>query len=113
MPRTASAPRSPRRRAWVAAPLAAATLFAVSACGSGAHHHGNPAARAAYTQCLSTHGVTLPHHTPGSGGSGGQHTAGQHRDPSVAPAGVDQQTWTSARAACASQAPTPPSTAGS
>jgi hypothetical protein len=108
MPRT-SAPRSPRRRAWAAAPLAALTLFAVSACGSGAHHHGNSAARQAYTQCLSAHGVTLPHRTPGSGG----HTAGQHRDPSVAPAGVNQQTWTSARTACASQAPTPPSTAGS
>jgi hypothetical protein len=112
MPRTAAVARSSRRGAWVAAPLAALTLLAVSACGSGTHQHGNSAARLAFTQCLSAHGVTLPHRTPGSGGSGA-HPAGQRRDPSVAPAGVNQQTWDSARAACASTAPTPPSTAGS
>lgn len=111
MPRTTAVARSLRSRAWAAAPLAALTVLALSACGSGSHPHG--AARQAFVQCLSAHGVTLPQRTPGTAPSASSGGAGHHRDPSVAPPGVNQQTWDSARAACASTAPTPPSTAGS
>jgi hypothetical protein len=107
-------PRSPRP-SWAAAPLAALTVLAVSACGSGSHPDAT-AARA-FTQCLSVHGVTLPHRThngtPPSGAPSGGAGQDPHRDLTVPPPGVDQQTWDNARAACASLAPSQSNTAGS
>ena len=69
-------PMSTRRLRWAAAaPLAALTLFGVAACGggtagapaaAGGGHGAHPrsAAMQAYTQCLSSHGVTLPARGP-------------------------------------------------
>jgi len=116
-----------RRIYWAAAPLAALTLVGVAACGShsgsgsGAPDSAHPrsAQMQAFTQCLASHGVTLPARshdagTPpsaaadgtaadGSGGGGRGHGG----DMTTPPPGVNQQAWDSARAACASLAPTP------
>lgn len=134
-----------RRLRWAAAaPLAALTLFGVAACGSGtaapaagAAHSGHPrsAQMQAFTQCLTSHGVTMPAHThgapaggtapaagsapadgsaptaPATGTTGAPaRQAGHHRDMSTPPPGVSQATWDSARTACASLAPSHPST---
>jgi len=122
-----------RRIRWaVVVPLAALTLLGASACGSGGAHPRSEQMQA-YRQCLSEHGVTLASHprdagaapgaTPGAtdgstdGSAPAGAGAGRHRDMSTPPPGVTQQAWDSARAACASVAPSPaaaaPSTAGS
>jgi hypothetical protein len=121
-----------RRLRWAAAaPLAALTLFGVAACGSSggaaagaaaADGSGHPrsAAMQAYTQCLSSHGVTLPARTHGAPADGAAPAApatgatpgqggGRHHDMSTPPAGVSQASWDSARSACASLAPSHPS----
>ncbi|HEX4250642.1 MAG TPA: hypothetical protein VH008_22445 [Pseudonocardia sp.] len=132
-----------RRLRWAAAaPLAALTLFSVAACGSSTAssaagtHSGHPrsAAMQAYTQCLSSHGVTLPARTHGAApadgtapadpattgaGAPAQQGAGRHHDMATPPPGVSQASWDAARSACASLAPShastgaAPSTAGS
>jgi hypothetical protein len=75
----------------------------------------------AYTQCLSSHGVTLPARTHGApadgaapaatatGSTPGQGGAGRHRDMATPPPGVSQASWDAARSACASLAPSHPS----
>ncbi|HWN34032.1 MAG TPA: hypothetical protein VNP03_14885 [Pseudonocardia sp.] len=126
-----------RRLRWAAAaPLAALTLFGVAACGSGSagtdgapaadgnSGHPRSAAMQAYTQCLSTHGVTLPARThdgapadgtapaaPATGAAGAPSAqgAGRHHDMSTPPPGVSQASWDAARAACANLAPSHPS----
>ena len=133
-------PMTTRRLRWAAAaPLAALTLFGVAACGSGSSTaaapaadgtsgHPRSAAMQAYTQCLSSHGVTLPARThgdapadgaapaapatgaPGTGTAPGQGGAGRHHDMTTPPPGVSQASWDAARTACASLAPAHPST---
>ena len=133
-----------RRIRWAAvAPLAALTLLGAAACGSGGAAGGGAAESGgsgahprsgqmqAFQQCLSEHGVTLASHPRGAGAGAAPGAtpgatdgsapagagAGRHRDMSTPPPGVTQQAWDSARAACASVAPSPaaaaPSTAGS
>ena len=111
---------------WAVAGAAALSLFGVAACGSGgaapsggaAAHGARRQQMQAYTQCLSQHGVTLPKRGAGAGtppsgaaapagGAAAPAGAHPHRDPSQPPPGVDPQTWSSARAACASTAPAP------
>ncbi|HTF51965.1 MAG TPA: hypothetical protein VK735_31355 [Pseudonocardia sp.] len=101
--------------------------------GAGSGAHPRSAQMQAFQQCLSEHGVTLASHPRGAGAAPGAAPgatpgatggsapagggAGRHRDMSTPPPGVTQQAWDSARAACASVAPSPaaaaPSTAGS
>jgi hypothetical protein len=52
--------------------------------------------------------------SPGAGASAGAAggPGGRQHDPTKAPPGVDQNTWTTARAACASLTPTPPAAPG-
>jgi hypothetical protein len=126
-------PMNTRRLRWAAAaPLAALTLFGVAACGSsggaaagaaaaGGSGHPRSAAMQAYTQCLSSHGVTLPARThgapangaapaaPAAGATPGQGGAGRHHDMATPPPGVSQASWDAARSACASVAPSHPS----
>jgi hypothetical protein len=98
---------------------------------------GEPAGMAAFQQCMSEHGVSRPSRPDGAAGgaaggasggvpaggvpAGGESAGepggpggpgGAHHDPTKAPPGVDQSTWTTARAACASLAPTPPAAPG-
>jgi predicted small lipoprotein YifL len=120
-----------RRMYLIAAPLATATLLSLTACGSSGGEQpssdtGASASTAAqagpermrpFLQCLASHGVTLParpeHGAGGPPPSGAPAPAGERpkpRDMSTPPPGVDQQTWTTARSACASLAPSPPPT---
>lgn len=128
-----------RRMYLAAAPLAAVTLLSLTACGSSAGGQPSSDTGAAtstaaaagpermrpYVQCLASHGVTLP--TRPSNGAPPPSNGAPPPDAPAAPAGekhrphdmaspppgVDQQTWDSAKSACASLRPTPPSTAGS
>jgi hypothetical protein len=95
-------PRTVRTRV-LALPLAALAVVGLAACGGG-----RSAERAAYAQCMSQHGVTLPDrdHRPSTA------PGAPRRDPNTAPPGVDQNAWTTARAACAAQAPKHPADSG-
>lgn len=85
-------------------PLADLAVVGLTACGGGR----GSGQRAAYVQCMSQHGVTMP--SRGNRPSTAPGTP--RRDPSTAPPGVDQNAWTSARTACASLAPTRPADSG-
>jgi hypothetical protein len=110
-----------------AVPIVALSVVGLAACSSGgstgrsssapgsADGTGEPAGMAAFRQCMTEHGVTRPARTGGAGGGSREHAGGPggvHRDPAIAPPGVDQNTWTTARAACAGLAPTPPAAPG-
>lgn len=149
-----------RGRRWsrlVAAPVGVVALVGLAACGTSTDttaaasdagtSTGAPAAQgsggepsdsamAAYTNCLSENGVTLPERpTRGGGapdGSGGTPPSGAPaapedggRDggpgggpggpggtPGEAPEGVGADTWAAAQEACAALAPAPPDAAG-
>lgn len=97
---------------------------------------GTPAEMVAFDECMSEHGVTRPERPagaagspdggsggpagdqrpagprPGGGGAAANGPGGTRPDPATAPPGVDQNTWTTARAACASLAPEPPAAPG-
>jgi hypothetical protein len=105
--------------------LAAVTVGAlVAGCGSSpasapaaSNDSSGGDAFAAYTACLQRNGVTLPTRGPRPSGSGSPRPrpSGTGRAPgggfgggflgTQAPAGVDQQAWTRAMAACASVRP--------
>ena len=123
----------PVRRAAIAAGACLVAAGALAACGSSASGSGSSADAqgangfAAYRQCLSEHGVTLPSGGPGGGQQGqpGEQPSGLPSDrpsgppsgmPSggpggggpggVLPSGVDASAFASANEACASLRPT-------
>jgi hypothetical protein len=57
---------------------------------------------------MTQHGVTMPSRAERPSGAPASNAPHPRRDPNVAPSGVDQNTWTTARAACASVAPSAP-----
>jgi hypothetical protein len=89
---------------WLAVPTALACAFSIAACGGGRHGSGE---RAEYMQCMSQHGITMPSRADRPTDAPASNAPHPRRDPSVAPPGVDQNAWTTARAACASVAPKP------
>lgn len=91
----------------IAVPAALVCAFSIAACGGG--HHGS-GRRGAFMQCMTQHGVTMPSRGPRPSGAPESRAPRPHRDPNTAPPGVDQNTWTTARAACASVAPSAPAT---